>query len=141
VQDLFQKRVPAGISVTGGAIVSLKDQHKRAEAAARGLKKLGYVNSSSFYDSAKDLIQLDIKISEHARNSELQEILNAIQNEFRGTALTGHARSLTEKSIDVKTTRGDGPIMEFDHARGRNWVRLSNNTRWCTSGWSVSGPS
>jgi len=140
IQEIFQKKVPHGISVTGGATIPLKAQHKRAEAAAKGLRKAGYVNSSSFYDPATDRIQLDIKVPDHARSPDPQKILNAIQNELRGTELSDQIRSLTGKSININTIRGEGPIMEFDHGRGGNWVRLSNNTRWCTSGWSVSGP-
>jgi len=44
IQDIFQKKVPHGVSVTGGATIPLKAQHKRAEAAAKGLRKAGYVN-------------------------------------------------------------------------------------------------
>ncbi|MCF6323985.1 MAG: S1 family peptidase [Gammaproteobacteria bacterium] len=140
-QDMRQKRVPANVSVTGGATISLKNQIKRAEAAAKGLRKLGYINSSSFYDVINDVIQLDIKIPEHARNPDPQQVLHAIQNELRGTELSDQIRSLSRKNIKIKTIRGEGPIMEFDHARGGNWVRLSSGTRWCTSGWSVSGPN
>lgn len=141
VQEIFQKKTPANISITGGAKISLTEQHKRAEAAARGLRKAGYVNSSSFYDPAKDQIQIDVKVPDRANNPDHQKILDAIQSELRGTALRDEIRSLNEKDITINTIRGDGPIMEFDHARGGNWVRLSNNTRWCTSGWSVSGPN
>jgi hypothetical protein len=140
MQDVWQGRVPANISVTGGATISFKDQIKRAQVAARALRKSGFVNSASLYNPANDTIELDIKIPEHANRPNPKQILSAIQNELRGTALRDHIRSITGKDIKVKTIRGEGPIMQFDHARGGNWLR-DDGFRECTSGWSVSGPN
>lgn len=140
LQDIWQNGEPADITITGGATISFKDQVKRAQVAAQGLRKAGFVNSSSFYDPANDVIQLDIKIPKHAKIPDRDLILNAIQNELRGTALRDHIRTLTRKDLSIKTIRGDGPIMEFDHARGGNWLR-DDGFRECTSGWSVSGPN
>lgn len=141
LQDIGQKGVAADIAITGGATISLQGQVKRVEAAARGLRKAGFVNSSSSYDAANDIIQLHIKLPVQAARPNTNLILNAIQDELRGTELRDHIRSLNMKDLKFKTIRGDGPIMEFDHARGGNWVRRFDNLRWCTSGWSVSGPN
>lgn len=138
--EVLQKNIPADIAVTGGAKISFKDQVKRAQVAARGLRNSGFVNSASFYDPANDVIQLDIKVPEKAARPDPSLILSAIQKELRGTALRDEIRTLTGKNLKIKTIRGDGPIMEFDHARGGNWLR-DDGFRECTSGWSVSGPN
>ena len=140
LEEVFQNKVPGHVSVTGGGRMSLNEQAKRTQAAGRGLRKAGFVRSLSYYDPSTDSIQLEVKVSEKAARPDRSKILSAVQSELKGTDLRDQLRTITGKELKLKTIRGDGEIMEFDHARGGNWVRLSNNTRWCTSGWSVSGP-
>jgi len=140
LQDIKLNAVPVDIVITGGAKISFEDQIKRAQIAAQGLRKSGFVNSLSFYDPVNNVIQLDIKVPAQATRPDSQQILSAIQNELRGTMLRDEIRTLNENDLRIKTIYGDGPIMEFDHARGGNWLR-DDGFRECTSGWSVSGPN
>ena len=140
LQDIRQLRVPAEISVSGGGKTSFRNQVKRVQAAARALRKSGFVNSSSLYNPADDIIELRIKLPKHANRPDPSQILNAVQNELRGTDLRDHIRKITGRDLKIETIRGDGPIMKFDHARGGNWLR-DDGFRECTSGWSVSGPN
>ena len=138
--DMARGAVPAGLKISGGATVSLKDKQKRAQVAARGLRKAGFNNSLAFYDIPNDVIQLEVKVPEHARNPDPSLILEAIQSELRGTELRDKIRSITKNDLRIKTIRGKGPIMQFDHVTGGNWIR-DDGVRECTSGWSVSGPN
>lgn len=118
LQDIEQNKVPDDIMITGGATISFEDQVKRAKIAARGLRNAGFVNSSSFYDPVNDVIQLDIKIPEQAARPDANLILNAIQDALRGTEFRNQIRTLKMEDLNIKTIRGEGPIMEFDHAPG-----------------------
>lgn len=140
MQELKQNENPEGVSVTGGATFSFNEQIVRAQAAARGLRKSGYTNSATFYDPANNVIQLEIKISEYANQPDSDQVLSSIRGELRKSESREYMQNIQKQDLRIKTIRGDGPIMEFDHARGGNWLR-DDGFRECTSGWSVSGPN
>jgi len=140
LEEISFNKVPSNIIITGGGAISFQDNVRRAQVAAKGLRKAGYVRSLSFYDPATDTIQLEVKVSNKAARPDPGKILQAVQSELKGTELSERIRSITGKDLRIKTIQGEGEIMEFDHVRGGNWIQ-DDGFRECTSGWSVSGPN
>ena len=140
LEEVFLNKVPANIDITGGGNISFQDNIRRAQVAAKGLRKAGFDRSLSFYDPSTDSIQIEVKVSQKTARPDHSKILQAIQDELRGTELAEHIRSITGKDLRIKTIIGEGEIMEFDHVRGGNWIQ-DDGFRECTSGWSVSGPN
>lgn len=66
LEEVSFNKVPANISIMGGGSISFQDNVRRAQVAAKGLRKAGYVRSLSFYDPATDSIQLEVKVSKKA---------------------------------------------------------------------------
>ena len=62
LKEMSLNKVPNNISITGGGTRSFQDNVTRANVAAKGLRKAGYVRSLSFYDPASDTIQLEVKV-------------------------------------------------------------------------------
>ena len=140
----FTEKVPesltdmANVEVTGGGLISIEDQWRRAEIAAEVLADLGYTDFATFFSPSENTINLELLLPAGASEPGKLDLVTAMQQHIQaGQEFRGRANQVVETDVALTILRGSGPFMIHHHSRGGNSLPDGNAGR-CTSGWSVS---
>ncbi len=133
------------VILTANGLISMEDHVRRAELAAYALVDLRYQNHVAFFDPMRQVIRIELQLSEGASQPSKEDIAGAMQarlqaGEGEAGQLQGRAATIDMADLDLAILTGEGPLVTPDHSRGGNWL-LDDGVRECTSGWSVSGPN
>ena len=141
----FTGQVPAGITpmenvtFTGAGLISMREHKRRAEVAVQALTDLGHQDFATFYDPRDNVIRVELLLPEGAATPSKPDLIHAVQKRVGAEqSLSGRAAIVEAVDLALTVSTGSGPFITRQHSRGGNWL-LKSGTRWCTSGWSVSG--
>lgn len=132
---------PDGVKLLGGGGIVVDHHLRRAELAADALEKQEYKNFMTFFDAASGKLRLEIVVDPKAPQPDPQEVFEGVaETVWNDKELYGDALIVKPSDLDLRITRREGAIFDFDHGRGGNELRDDGNFE-CTSGWSVNGPN
>ena len=143
----FTGEVPEGatdmenVVLTGDGLISMADHRRRAEMAAQVLSDLGYTEFATFFSPSENTINLELLLPDGEPEPSEVALAAALQQHVQDTQeFQGRASQVVETDVALTALRGSGPFITNVHSRGGNWL-LDDGARFCTSGWSVSGPN
>ena len=129
------------VVLTGGGLISIADQSRRAEIAAQVLVDLGYTEFATFFSPSENTINLELLLPEESPEPSKSDLVTVLQQNVQlAEEFQGRANQVLETDVALTVLRGSGPFVTLHHSRGGNWL-LDDGDRECTSGWSVSGPN
>lgn len=124
------------IILTGGEKNSFNQNLKRAELVSKALHNIKIYNTAIFFDQIKNVIQIELKLSEKEEAPSLEKLINNIRKTLKNSSLSKEAIIIDESDLNLKIIRGDGEIMSFEYTRGGSSL-YDDGTFECTLGWSV----
>ena len=114
---------PNNVVLTGGGMISMADNSRRAELAAEALVDLGYRNFITFFDPIDNVISIELQLPEGASQPSKLDLVGAVQNRVRAERYqSGEARfqgrAATVDALDLELTviTRSGPIIELEPA-------------------------
>ena len=111
------------VVLSGGGLISMADQRRRAEIAAQVLIDLGYSEFATFFSPSANTIDLELLLPKGAPKPSKLDLVTAIQQQVqRGQQFQGIANQVLETDVALTVLRGSGPFITLHHSRGGNWL-------------------
>ncbi|WDE07916.1 hypothetical protein SG34_014115 [Thalassomonas viridans] len=147
---LTENRLSDKVSIRGNDKLSLGEQLKRVNIMAKSLLSMGYKNAITSFNQKTQMIDSTVQVSALGVKPDKRAIVTRMHKQLQlqksktqqedGQVMDAKALEFSEQEFNLKVVRGEGPMIDFEHSRGGNWLR-DDGFRECTSGWAVSGGS
>ena len=125
----FAGKVPEGVThvdnvaLTGGGLISMADQSRRAEIAAQVLIDLGYTEFATFFSLSENTINLELLLPEESPEPSKSDLVTVLQQNVQlAEEFQGRANQVLETDVALTVLRGSGPFVTLHHSRGGNWL-------------------